>query len=384
MELTGLTWLNPRGVDPLVATAAAWHGQHPSVRIRWEAFPWIDFEHRLLDSLFGDGSAYDLVMIDHPWVGSLAARGGLRAWDELGDPLTLRTLQEQVVAPSYQSYLWDQRLWALPVDAACHSGLIRRDLLDPTDVPGDWAQLADWARDRRGRTCPFPLVLSLSSVLGHCLFLALMQALDRPPYIDPRQPRCDSDAATRVLETVVGLLPFVPPGSTSWGPWDIYERMTREDVTAYCPQIFGYVNYFDARARRRLRLIPCPRVEGHPPSPILGGVGLAVTARSPHPEAAAAYARFTMSLGAQRDLFPRHHGQPSRAEVWEDPALNHAVDHFYRDLRPQMAQAFIRPRYPGFHEIELRNARVLQELWDGRATVAQTVRALERPLSPDI
>ncbi len=380
MRLRGLTWQNPRGYDPLVATAGAWAEREPDVEVAWEALPWIDFEHRLIDSFEGRAEPYDLVMLDHPWVGTLSSRGWLRAWDELAEPDYLAELRGRVVAPSYESYVWGGRLWALPVDAACHAGLIRRDLVDAADLPREWRDIAAWAADYRSPTVRYPLVLSVSSVLGHCLFLALMQARGTPPYTEAERPRCDRDAAADVLEAIVDLLRFVPPESARWGPWDIYEHLTAHDDVAWSPQIFAYVNYFDAASPRRLKLVDCPSWSGHEATPILGGVGLAVSARSQHPDAAAAYARFTMSEPAQRDLFPHHRGQPAARSVWTDPHLNRPADGFYTDLLPQMRRSFVRPRYPGFHDLELRNADVLQRLWDGDATIPQTVAALHDPL----
>ena len=378
MQLHGLTWQNPRGYDPLVAASKAWRKLHPDTQVEWEALPWIDFEHRLLASFAGEAKPYDLVMLDHPWVGTLVSQGYLVPWAELADEGYLGELARRVVPPSFDSYVWEGDLWALPVDAACHAGLVRRDLADSRALPGDWQDLKAWASSHRSADT-FPLVLSISSVLGHCLFLALMQAQGTPPYLDSVNPRCDPQAAAHVLETIVELQGFTPPGSQHWGPWDIFTHMTSKDDIGYCPQIFGYVNYFDAESRRRLQIVPCPAFEGRDAAPILGGVGLAVSRRSEHQREAADYARFVMSEATQREIFPGHNGQPATASAWSDETLDASVDHFYSALLPEMQRSFVRPRYAGFHDIELKNAAVLQRLWDGEASITETVQALNSP-----
>jgi hypothetical protein len=62
-----------------------------------------------------------------------------------------------------------------------------------------------------------------------------MRPLGKPAYTDPERPTCDPDAARYVLETITDLLAFTPPGSTHWGPWDIYAHMIAQDDIGYCP-----------------------------------------------------------------------------------------------------------------------------------------------------
>ncbi|RMH11028.1 MAG: extracellular solute-binding protein [Gammaproteobacteria bacterium] len=383
MRLIGLTWQNPRGVDPLMAAARLWRELHPDVEVVWEALPWIEFEHRLLDAVTGKCKPYDMVMLDHPWVGTLVSHSYLRAWDSLVDQSYLDDLKRRVVPPSYDSYVWHDRLWALPVDAACHAGLIREDLLAIHDLPRDWSVLGEWAKQRFDPPRSYPLVLSINSVLGNCLFLALMNSLGTPAYTDPENPTCDPEAARKILVMLSELLTFVPPGSTTWGPWDIYEYMTTHDDVSYCPQIFGYVNYFNTAGNRKLRLAGCPTLWNKPPTPILGGVGLAVTQTCREVEAASAYAMYVMSESVQRRIFPSNSGQPADRSVWDDVKINDTVNGFYSDMSSLMEHSFIRPRYSGFHDIELRNADTLDRFWSGAASLDETVEALRSPLVPN-
>lgn len=380
IKLYGLTWRNPRGYDPLVETAKIWQESNTDVQVIWEQLPWIDFEHRLLASFEGKAKPYDLVMLDHPWIGTLIQHNYLRSWNEMAGAAYVDEIRERVVAPSLETYELDGHLWALPIDAACHSGLIRRDLIDVDELPRDWSQMASWARDRSGSSRSYPLVLSVNSVLGNCLFLAMMETQGTPAYTDADHPTCDADAAAHVLEIILNLLKFTPPGSVDWGPWDIFEIMSSQDHVAYCPQIFGYANYFDSTKPRRFKLTPCPALDGRRAKPILGGVGLAVTQQCQAPEQAWAYARFVMSEKSQRDIFPAHNGQPATRTAWNDLEINAKVDQFYTEMLPMMRQGFIRPRYAGFHKIELLNAQILQRLWASDIKFKQAVACLSNPL----
>lgn len=376
--LRGITWQHPRGYDPLVAASDAWMARHPDVRVEWHQLPWYRFEEEVLRSLADRDGAYDLVMFDHPWVGRLAAGECLIAWDELVPPEYLASLRARVVAPSLESYEWEGRLWALPLDAACHASLYRCDLVDAATLPVHWDDIAKWASRYHRPPARYGLLLSLEGVLGHCLFCSMLAGLGHPPYVDEDGPHCDRAAATHVLETLRSLIALTPPGSTRWGPWDIYEHLLRNDDVGYSPSLFPYVNYFgrDGRsAHLRLHRVPSFGKRG-PGAAILGGVGLGIARTCRHPTAARDLGIHLMSDEIQRDVFPRHSGQPATRAAWEDAALNAAKHGFYRSLADNMKIAYIRPRYPAFHQLELENGRVLQRFWDAELSLAQALDKL--------
>lgn len=132
--LRGITWEHPRGYLPLAA-GAAWSGQEPIVEVVWEQREWYAFEREVLHSLAG-AADYDLVMLDHPWIGTFAESGWLLpVADGLHDSLRL-----QVDAASLETYIWNGRLWALPVDAACHLSACRPDLV-MREIPSTWQEI---------------------------------------------------------------------------------------------------------------------------------------------------------------------------------------------------------------------------------------------------
>lgn len=383
ITLRGITWENPRGHDPLVAAAREWSLLHPGVHIQWEQLPWYLFEDNILASLSAGDGRYDLVMFDHPWVGVLAQARWLRPWDEFLDIDYITQLRERVVAPSVESYEWAGHLWAMPLDAACHASLYRDDLLAANDLPRTWEDVVGWARAHHDPPRQYGLVLSLEGVLGHCLFLSMMAGLGHPAFHDPFNPQCDYHAADYVLNLLKDLLEFVPPGSVEWGPWDIYHHLVNHDDVSYSPSIFAYVNYFEGMPQsKHLRLGTVPAFPGKRPGrPILGGVGLGIAHTCDHVREAMAYGQFLMSDEIQRQVFTNHSGQPATYAVWHDPRINKRFNDFYSILEQNMNQAYIRPRYPAFHALELRNGEILQQLWAGKMSVSEVIRELNKPNS---
>ncbi len=367
--IKGLTWKNPRGELPLLASACEWQTRRPDVRIEWEALSWYAFENALLAALENPGPDYDLVMFDHPWTGSLACSGGMLPWDSLMTQEELVGIRGRIVPPSFDSYVWDGKVWGLALDGACHAGLIRKDLAEIDSVPSHWEDIAAWAESVRCESLPYPLVLSVEGVLGSCLFLSMMASGGHAVTVVDSALCLDSTATLQVLRLLRSLLAYVPPGSTHWGPWDIYEYFCRSDESAYSPSIFAYVNYFHAEGRgAQLRLLETPGLNGRRGTPILGGVGLGIMKKCSLLEEAVEYARYLISDAAQTRLFPENSGQPTAKAAWECAVLDRQYHGFYSSLSREMEHAYMRPRVPGFHFIELEIGRSLQPYWDGEAT----------------
>lgn len=377
ITLRGATWQNPRGYEPLVAAARAWVARTSGIHIDWQQFPWYEFE----DQVFGRGeNKFDLVMFDHPWTGALADSHLLK-WNSLVPPSYLESLRGRVVAPSAESYQLNGDTWGLPLDGSCHAGLFRQDLVEYSELPRLWEDVGPWAQAHHHPPHHFGLVLSLEGVLGHCLFLSMLASLGYPAYLNPENPTCNRAAAEYVLTTIRDLLPFTPPGSTKWGPWDIYERFCGTDMVAYSPSIFAYANYFQPSGRgRELRLFQVPGFTGCcTGNAILGGVGLGITTTCKYVMEASAYGSFLMEDATQLEIFPSNHGQPAAKSAWNDERLNAETNGFYKALGECMKTAYVRPTYSGFHKLELAGGRVLQGWWDGNSKLGDTLDAICSP-----
>ncbi len=366
ITLRGITWKNPRGYDPLIAASKIWTNKHVHLKIEWDQLSWYEFEHKILKSLAAGDGTYDMIMFDHPWTGKMAAENWLIPWETLSGDDYLHNLNQRVVSPSTASYNLYGHQWALPLDGACHAGLYRNDLADGNTLPKTWEGIAKWAESYHNPPYCYPLIISLEGVLGTCLFLSMMAGLGYPPYTDEHKPSCDRDAAAYVLTILKDLQLFTPPDSSSLGPWDIYERFCTSDDVIYSPSIFAYVNYFGKGARREnLRLCRVPGFDsGQPGKPILGGVGLGIARACRHIDEAKMFGEFLMSETVQRDIFPAHSGQPSTIAAWIDTEINQNFNNFYTDLSANMSTAYIRPRYPAFHQVELEAGKILQQWWD--------------------
>src|SRR5437868_3097690 len=149
VTLTGVTWKHDRGLAPMLATARRFSDDHPDICIEWEV--------RSLHE-FGDASVrsfaeeYDLIVLDHPFMGQVAEGRYLLPLDEYIPRTTLDTLETESVGVSHQSYFYEGHQWALAIDAASQVAGYRKDLLDAagTRVPETWDEVLELAKIRRG------------------------------------------------------------------------------------------------------------------------------------------------------------------------------------------------------------------------------------------
>lgn len=380
IKLTGITWENPRGYDPLVRASAIYQDQNPHIRVEWEQYPWYEFEKRILNDFANKTNVYDLIMFDHPWTGTISVKDWILPWDDYLPAGYFDELKNRVVAPSTESYFLNGKHWALPLDAASHCALYQKVPSLNYQLPNHWEDIKMWAIQMQKAGFDTPLVLSIQGVLGSCLFLSMMAAYGKPAFSNPTQENIDIEAAKYILNLIKELQAFCPAGSSSWGPWDIYENFRANNQLLYSPSIFAYVNYVgEENSGPNLYLSTTPSFRHNNLSrAILGGVGLGLTRTCKNVAEAVKYGTFLMSDEIQKDVFPTNNGQPALKAVWEDEMINRQFNYFYSCLKPNMENGYIRPRYSGFHEVELAIGETLQSWWDNESSVDKVIEKLNK------
>ncbi|MDB5271624.1 MAG: hypothetical protein JWP58_4664, partial [Hymenobacter sp.] len=139
ITLKGMTWDHPRGYDPLRACADLWQ-QTAGVAIDWDRRSLQDFESFPVDEL---ARQYDLIVIDHPHVGQITREACLLSFDDA----RVAHIAAASVGPSFESYRWQSRQWALPIDVAAQVQAWNPRRL--AAAPKDWSGVLALARAGR-------------------------------------------------------------------------------------------------------------------------------------------------------------------------------------------------------------------------------------------
>jgi multiple sugar transport system substrate-binding protein len=360
--INGMTWSHRRGHAPLVACSELWRKQ-TGVEIRWDKRSLQDFEAYPVEKL---ARRYDLIVIDHPHVGQVARENCLAPFDDPARAGDRQALARASVGPSYASYEWRGRQWALPIDAATQVQAWRPDLV--ASPPALWDEAVDLAR-RGMALCPLRPPHSLM------VLYTLSGNLGRPCSVEGPD-LIDVEAGAEAFERISQLVALIDAPCFAMDPIDVFEAMADANSRFACaPLIYGYVSYAEEGFRaRRLGFADIPALG--PRGPIgstLGGTGIAVSALGAYREAAANFAYWVASADVQAGLYAASGGQPAHAAAWESDAVNAPVAGFYRATRRTLEGSWLRPRHDGYMPFQDAAARLLNEALQSGSPAAETV-----------
>lgn len=344
-QLKGITWNHSRAFPPLVATAQRFEELNPHVQILWEKRSLHEFGHA---DLFRLAQSYDLLVVDHPMMGAAANENSLLDLSALLTWDVRKEIAEDSAGLSLESYWYDGKLYALPIDAAAPAASLRTDLLaaDSCSEPANWSDVLTLARRGLVRMPGFPADIFLN-FMGMCV-----------SYGSPVGAGSDSlferTIALRALEELHELASLMPAEIYHWNPIALYERMTSTDEFAYCPFAYTYSNYsragFSAKPIRFAGPVLLPG--GTPMRTVLGGTGLAISKSCLTADIAMKYSLYVSGRTCQNTLYGVCGGQPARRSAWINEELNRLTDEFFLRTMPSIERAYVRPRYAGYVQLQ--------------------------------
>jgi multiple sugar transport system substrate-binding protein len=365
--LTGITWDHSRAYPPLVATAQRFEETHPGVQIRWSKRTLHEFGHADLGALARE---FDLVVMDHPWIGYALETGAVLPLEERLPNEVQDDLARNCAGPSFNSYVLEGHVVAVPIDGASPFASYRPDLLAAAGVPvpATWQDVVALARKKLVVMPSHPVDVLLNFV-GLCVSQGGTVFKEDGRFVDRNTGRM-------CLEQMRELVSYIPNAAFGWNPIKVYEQMSGCDEWAYCPFAYGYSNYSrPGFARRAITFASLANLaSGQPLRGVLGGTGIAISASCREVDIALEYASFVSSPSCQRTIYFLAGGQPAHLAAWTDDEINALAGDFFRNTLRSMQEAWIRPRYNGYIHFQeaagiplvryLREGGVESVLWE--------------------
>jgi multiple sugar transport system substrate-binding protein len=373
-QLRGITWDHIRGVAPIRAATEEFENDWPDVAIAWEARSLKDFEDYPVDIL---AETYDLILIDHPFVGMSAEKGVLVPLDEWLPAEYLADQRENSVGRSYASYTWNEHQWALAVDAASQVSAYRPDLMEALGVtpPRTWDEVFELITALPDEQ---KVAMPLNPTHAYCSFLALCANIGGHEFWK-EEAGIDLEVGEESLDLLRRLTPLVHQSSLESSPIKILDLMSSYDEIAYAPLIFGYSNYSRADfAPRLVRFTNIPSTHEEPAGGILGGVGLAISSNSEYVREAVDFAAYVAGERCQRGLYFESGGQPGYRAAWTDRRINDASNNFFEATLRTLDLAYMRPRRPGYNPFQERAGKIVHEFLLSGGNAREVVRAFNR------
>lgn len=326
--LAGVTWDHPRAYDCLISASEVFARQ-TGIRIDWEKRSLQAFADAPIETL---AKTYDLIVLDHPHVGQIAASGCLTPLPTNGSTGITS------IGGSLESYYWQGRQWAYPVDAACQMAVCRPDL--PPRLPLHWEDLFEAeAAIRR-------LVTPLLPVDAFDMMLTLVASRGEETLPLDRDRFCSDENGLLALRILRRLYELGPDEAVGWNPIDVLELLSESDDFAASPCLFGYVNYARPGFRTHVlhfRDLPTFRGSGQRRG-ILGGAGMGVSALRGDSDAAVQFAKWVASEPVQSGVYLDNEGQPAHLCTWVTKREDPAYAGFFGGAFETMRTAWTRPR----------------------------------------
>lgn len=324
----------------MVATAQRFSELYPNVQITWEKRSLQQFADLSIQAL---ADRFDLLVIDHPWAGFAAKTKSIVPLDFYLSEDYLADQERNSVGQSYESYFYDEHLWALPIDAATPVAASRPDLLAEKglELPKSFEDLLALADKGLVAFAGIPIDVLMN-------FYTLCCSLGEDP--------CQNDSEVVSTQTGVKALTMyrelaskIDKANFSRNPIQLYESMTLTDEIAYCPFAYGYSNYSrNGYAHKTLHFHDMISLDGkNNLRSTLGGTGLAISSKCEELDVAAKYVEFVGSTACQSTLFFESGGQPGHLDAWKNEAVNRQSQNYFFNTLPALQRAFLRPRYHG-------------------------------------
>jgi multiple sugar transport system substrate-binding protein len=338
--LKGITWGHSRGITPLLAASQRYAELHPDVEIRWKKRTLQEFADFPIEKLTEE---YDLLIIDHPWVGCAAATNCVLPLNEYLPETYLEEQLNNSVGHSHESYNYGHKQWALAIDAAAPVASFRKDLLDKNNIalPQTWEQVLSLAQMGTVAVPAIPIDMLMN-------FYSFCIAHGGIPFPNNEEV-VDTETGIAAIETMKSLYALVDRKMFNCNPIAVAELMSSSDDYWYCPFAYGYSNYArTGYAKNVLHYKDVVGINHKKLKTTLGGTGLAVSAFSKHADVAVDFAKWIVSGEMQRTLYVQHGGQPAHRSAWTDDNANQLTNNFFKNTLSTLDNSYVRPRYNGY------------------------------------
>ena len=342
IKLKGITWDHARGYDPLIASSELYF-KEKGIQVDWQKRSLTNFGDQSLEAL---SKQFDLIIMDHPHVGVAEASQCLLPLNDLLPANILNELKISSAGPSFESYHYHEKQWALPIDAAMQCASYRADLMVNDSLPNTWEEVFALAKTLASKKLYIGMALCPTDCL--CSFLSLTAQFGSPIQ-ENNELLVEPSVGIKALSTLRTMCDVFHPKALDWNPIALYDYMAEQNDIAYSPLAFCYTNYSRAGFRKNiLKYHTAPEIN----NAVLGGAGIAITSSCTNVQEAANYAAWICSDVVQSTIYVNAQGQPGNKMAWENKQANVITNNFFSNTMPSLTNAYLRPRYQGWPKFQ--------------------------------
>jgi multiple sugar transport system substrate-binding protein len=263
----------------------------------------------------------------------------------------LNELKISSAGPSFESYHYHGKQWALPIDAAMQCASYRADLMNTYSIPNTWEEVFALAKTLASKKLYIGMALCPTDCL--CSFLSLTAQMGSP--IQENNELLNNEllvqpsVGLKALTMLRSMRDEFHPKALDWNPIALYDYMAEQNDIAYSPLAFCYTNYSRAGFRKNiLKYHTAPEIN----NAVLGGAGIAITSSCSNIQEAANYAAWICAGEIQSTIYVNTQGQPGNKTAWENKQANVITNNFFTNTMASLTNAYLRPRYQGWPKFQ--------------------------------
>jgi len=351
--IKGIAWDHPRGFDSIVAATEQYLNTSATCRIKWDKRSLTEFGDLSL-SLLTDN--YDLLIIDHPFVGEAHASELLLPLKNILSSEFLEIQSRLHIGPCYTSYTFAGHQYALPVDAAAQCCAYNPKGIGQANIPNNWEDYLYLMKDSKFNN---KVLWPLCPTDMWCSFLTLAAQLGK----NEGDHVFDGDGlnvelSLGALDWLKKLTKNISLQCLNMNPIETLISISRHEDHMFSPLIFGYNNYC-RKGYRGLEFSNVFGFKGEQPTSLLGGAGIAVSSKSRNYSELAGFLRFIMRDEIMSGSYFEAGGQPSLKSSWSSDTLNQYTSDFFSKTNDTIVNAYTRPCLPGFSTFQIEAAELI-------------------------
>jgi len=307
---------------------------------------------QMVRRLAAKDSSMDILGLDVTWAPEFAAAGWILEWT--GDNKTKVT--DGTLAGPLETATYQDKLWAAPFNSNTQLLWYRSDLV-PTP-PTTWEQMIQMSEQLAQQGKPHLIEIQGNQYEGITVWFNTLLASAGGSVLnaDGTAPSLGPPAVT-ALTVMHDLATSVAADPSLSVQQENDNRLAMESGTAAFqlnyPFIYPSMKTNNPEMFKTLKWAPYPAVVAGQPSHVtIGGINLAVSSYSKHPDLAFEATlclrnRENQLIGAVTGGVP-----PSIAELYDDPALQESYP-FAADIKASLASAATRPLTPAYQNISI-------------------------------
>jgi ABC-type glycerol-3-phosphate transport system substrate-binding protein len=317
---------------------------------------------------------YDVIQADYIFVKGWAKAGHLEPLDKWLSADVLNDYWSDVPASVKTMYDWQGHPIGMGTIGNGQKFVYNKAALDAVGlgVPKTWDELLTAAQKIKAAnngTFGFAAGLEkLAKATG--VWLPIFISNGGKVFDDTMHPQINSKAGKDALAYLLKLVDTMPPGGGAYTEGDeikaIATGLAALDPVAWVPD--GYTTAKpDVQKNIVFGLQPAGTAG---PAPVMGGLGLTVSAYSKNKADAAAYVAWFNSKKVQTDLIVQNGGQPVRNSAW---AANASAQPWFKAMGDNLAVAYVRPQIPEWSQVDAAIGTAMSEAFSGQLTVDQAM-----------